>query len=95
MPRRSPHAKCHFVYLVLANDGSYYCGYAADPDARVRAHNAGKGAKILRGKRPVKLAYARRFSNKSAALQCESRLKRRSHAHKRELARRWRARARR
>jgi len=79
----------HFVYLARTRDGAYYCGYAANAPARLRAHNAGKGAKILRGKRPVRLAYVRRFSSKSAALKFEARLKCRSHAYKRSLSEAW------
>jgi putative endonuclease len=82
----------HHVYLALTRDGSYYCGYAVDAEARIAAHNAGRGAKILRGKRPVLLAYRRAFASKSAALRFESALKRRTHAHKRTLSRRWLAR---
>ena len=79
----------HHVYLALTNDGAYYCGYACDPDARQAVHNAGRGAKILRGKLPVSLAYVRRFATKSAALKFECGLKGRTHAYKRTLARRW------
>jgi putative endonuclease len=82
----------HFVYLALTGDGAYYCGYAADPAARVAVHNAGRGAKILRGKRPVRLAYARRFATKSDALRYEIALKSRTHAYKKSLSVRWLAR---
>ena len=81
----------HHVYLALTRDGAYYCGYALDPEARLAVHNAGRGAKILRGKLPVVLAYVRRFATKSAALKYESGLKGRTHAYKRTLARRWQA----
>ena len=83
----------HHVYLALTRDGAYYCGYALDPKARLAAHNAGRGAKILRGKLPVVLAYVRRFASRSAALRFESGLKGRTHAYKRTLARRWQARS--
>lgn len=84
----------HYVYLAAANDGTYYCGYALDPGARLRAHNAGVGAKILRGKRPVTLAYCKRFVTKGDALRYEMALKSRNHEHKRALSRRWLARSR-
>lgn len=82
----------HYVYLARARDGSYYCGYALDPRARIAAHNRGAGAKALRGRKPVSLAYTRRFAHKGDALRYELQLKRRTHAHKATLARRWRAR---
>lgn len=81
----------HYVYLVRCADGSYYCGYARDPAARVAAHNNGMGSKILRGKLPVRLAYTRRFSTKGDALRFEIALKRRSHEEKRRLVRRPKA----
>jgi len=81
----------HHVYLALTCDGAYYCGYALNPEARLAVHNAGRGAKILRGKLPVVLAYVRRFASKSAALRYECGLKGRTHAYKRTLARRWQA----
>lgn len=93
MRTRVVHAMSgHHVYLALTRDGVFYCGYAADPKARIAVHNAGRGAKILRGKLPVVLAYVRRFSTKSAALKFELILKGRTHAYKRTLARRWRSR---
>jgi putative endonuclease len=85
----------HYVYLVRCADGSFYCGYAVDVVKRIQAHNAGKGSKILRGKLPVRLAYARKFRAKSDALRHEIALKRQSHADKGDLARAWRKRARR
>jgi putative endonuclease len=83
----------HWVYLVRCADGSYYCGYARDPAERVRAHNSGRGSKILRGKLPVRLAYVRRFAAKGQALSLEAAIKRQSHAEKRVLSQRWLKRA--
>jgi putative endonuclease len=90
---RALKRRWHYVYLALANDGSYYCGYALDPRARLAAHNRGEGAKALRGRKPVVLAYAKRFADKREALRFEIALKRRTHAYKAALSRRWRARA--
>src|SRR5438552_1701742 len=80
----------HYVYLARAADGGFYCGYARRPRERVAAHNAGRGAKILRGKLPVELSFVRRFANKSAALRYECALKLRSHRDKAALAAGWR-----
>jgi len=82
----------HHVYLVRCADGTYYCGYAVDPAARVKRHNDGKGSKILRGKLPVRLVYVRGFASKGEALRFEIALKRRSHEEKGVLARRSRTR---
>src|SRR5688572_23466515 len=35
----------HFVYIVRCSDGTLYTGYARDPEKRIAAHNAGRGAK--------------------------------------------------
>ncbi|MBC5806858.1 MAG: endonuclease [Candidatus Eremiobacter antarcticus] len=86
---RPAQASWHFVYLARANDGSFYCGYARAPEARIKIHNEGKGSKSLRGRLPVRLVYQRRFFSKSEALRCELALKRRSHTYKGALARRW------
>lgn len=42
-----------WVYLLECSDFSLYCGVSKDVNKRVRAHNAGKGAKYTRGRRPV------------------------------------------
>ncbi|MBV8082376.1 MAG: GIY-YIG nuclease family protein [Candidatus Eremiobacteraeota bacterium] len=85
-------SRWHYVYLARASDGSYYCGYALDPVARVAMHNAGKGSKALRGRVPVRLAFTRRFTDKGAALRFERELKRRTREEKATLSRGWFAR---
>jgi putative endonuclease len=76
---------------VRTPSGAFYCGCTADLAARIALHNTGKGAKILRGSRPVRLAYARRFHDKGAALSFEAALKKRRHADKARLCLRWAA----
>ena len=65
----------HFVYIVRCTDGSLYTGYARDPRARIRAHNAGRGARYTAGRRPVRLVYSEAFDTLSAALKREYELK--------------------
>ena len=65
----------HFVYIVRCCDGSLYTGYARDPKARLKAHNAGRGAKFTSGRRPVKLVYSEPCASLSAALKREHELK--------------------
>ena len=55
-----------FVYMVRCRDGSLYTGYARDPDARAKVHNAGKGSAYTRSRRPVSLIYAERCKSLSA-----------------------------
>ena len=49
----------NYVYLLRCSDGTLYCGWTNDLSARVKAHNAGKGAKYTRSRRPGFTAAAR------------------------------------
>jgi len=75
----------HFVYIVRCADGSFYTGYARDPKARLKLHNAGLGAKYTRGRRPVKLVYSEACRTLSKALKREYELKQWQRAKKRGL----------
>jgi putative endonuclease len=46
------------VYLVQCSDDSLYCGTTNNLEGRLSAHNAGKGAKYTRSRKPVKLVGA-------------------------------------
>ena len=82
----------HFVYIVRCCDGTLYTGYARDPKARVRVHNAGRGARYTSGRRPVRLVYAESFESVGDALRREMALKRWSRAEKEILISRRRRR---
>ena len=77
----------HFVYIVRCKDGSLYTGYARDPQARLRLHNAGRGAKYTSGRRPVKLVYSEACATLSDALKREYELKKFPRAKKQQLVR--------
>ena len=83
----------HFVYIVRCADGSFYIGYARDPQARLAAHNRGQGAKYTCGRRPVRLVYAEPLPTLSAALKREYELKQWPRAKKQALIRARRRRA--
>lgn len=51
----------HFVYIVKCCDGTLYTGYTPDIDRRVKLHNAGKGAKYTRDRRPVRLVWCKAY----------------------------------
>lgn len=53
----NPQSKA-FVYFLTCADGTLYCGWTTDLDARVAKHNSGKGAKYTRARRPVWVACA-------------------------------------
>ena len=46
-----------YMYVLECADGSLYTGYTTDVEKRLKTHNAGKGAKYTRARRPVKLLY--------------------------------------
>lgn len=73
------------VYILRCADGSLYTGVAIDVKARVATHNAGKGAKYTRGRRPVKLVYREPAGSRGAALRREAAIKRLPAAAKRAL----------
>ncbi len=80
-----PAEKRCFVYLLRCADGSLYCGWTDDPEKRLRAHNAGRGAKYTRSRLPVRLAYLEACESKREAQSREWHLKRLSHAEKEKL----------
>jgi putative endonuclease len=60
---------------VRCADKSLYTGIAKDVEARVCAHNLGKGAAYTRSRKPVKLVYRKNGMTRSAALVEEARIK--------------------
>ena len=74
-----------FVYILRCTDNSLYTGTTMDIDARVRMHNAGKGAKYTRGRRPVVLVYREAMKGRGAALKREHAVRCLSAAGKRQL----------
>lgn len=67
-----------YVYILGTRDGGKwrtYVGWTTDLDARLRAHNAGKGAKSTRGRRWV-LLYAEEYRTRGEAMSREWHLKR-------------------
>ena len=61
----------HFVYIVRCSDNSLYTGYTNNIEARINKHNAGKGAKYTKIRRPVVLVYQEMYESKSEALRRE------------------------
>ncbi len=79
-----------FVYILECCDGIYYVGVTNDVAARVKAHNAGRGARFTRGRGPVTLRYTERQPDKSHALKREFEIKSWRRAKKASLFRRRR-----
>jgi len=65
-----------FCYILECSDGTFYTGWSTDPERRERQHNAGRGARYTRDRRPVRLVYIEEQPDKPAALRRELRIKR-------------------
>ena len=64
------------VYIVECRDQTFYTGIALDLERRLEEHNTSKkGAKYVKGRRPVKLVYSSEVEDKSGALKEEHRIK--------------------
>ena len=74
--------KCWVVYILQCKDNTLYTGITDDLSKRLKAHNAGKGAKYTRGRGPVQLCYREYCPNKSEALRREIAIKRLSRQQK-------------
>lgn len=63
------------AYILLCADGTLYTGWTNDVEKRLAAHNAGRGAKYTRGRRPVTLLYAEECASRSEAMSREAAIK--------------------
>jgi putative endonuclease len=65
-----------YLYMVRCRDGNLYTGIATDVGRRFAEHRSGKGAKYLRGRGPLILAFQEKVGRRSAALRMERLIKR-------------------
>ena len=63
------------VYILECGDGSLYTGITDDLQRRIKAHEAGRGAKYTRGRGPLKLRYQELLESHSEALRREYQIK--------------------
>ena len=75
----------HYCYIVECADGTYYTGWAIDPERRVAMHNKGRGAKYTKMRLPVQLVYVEEQPDLSTALKREIAIKRMTRLRKRRL----------
>ena len=75
----------NYVYLLRCADGSLYCGWTTDPEARLAAHNEGRGAKYTRSRLPVRLVYAEEHEERKDAMRREVLIKQLSRQEKLKL----------
>ena len=64
-----------YVYILLTEDDTLYCGYTDNVEKRFELHKSGKGAKYTRAHKPLKIVYTKEFSSKSEAQKEEYRIK--------------------
>ena len=76
--------KC-YCYIVECADGTYYTGWAIDPEKRVQIHNKGRGAKYTRTRRPVKLVYVEEQPDRVSAMKRERAIKKMTREKKQKL----------
>ncbi|MDN6232816.1 MAG: GIY-YIG nuclease family protein [Staphylococcus simulans] len=62
-------------YIVRCKDDTLYTGYTNNVQARIEKHNAGKGAKYTKTRRPVVLLYQEGYETKSEAMKREYEIK--------------------
>lgn len=64
-----------FLYLIRTADNRLYTGITTDVARRFIQHQAGKGAKALRGKGELALVFSMPVGDRSQALRAEYRIK--------------------
>lgn len=84
-PPREP--KVAYVYMLECADGTLYTGWTFNPENRLKQHNAGRGAKYTRARRPVKMVYLEKVTNENLARQREYALKQLTREQKQKIIR--------
>lgn len=77
----------NYVYILRCADDTLYCGWTTELQARLTAHNSGRGAKYTRSRRPVELIYVEKYEDRHDALSREWHIKRMSREEKERLCR--------
>lgn len=73
------------LYMLRLPSGMLYTGITTDVARRLAQHQAGKGAKALRGKGELTLAFHYQVGDRSTALKLEYRVKQLSKIQKERL----------
>lgn len=74
-----------YCYMVECSDGTYYTGWTTNPTRRVRAHNAGRGGRYTRSRRPVRLVFIEEQDDRARAMRRERAIKAMTRREKQEL----------
>ena len=75
----------NYTYILKCKDDSLYTGWTNDLKKRITSHNAGKGAKYTKARRPVELVYYEEFQTREDAMKREYAIKQLSRKEKEAL----------
>lgn len=75
----------NYTYILKCKDDSLYTGWTNDLKKRITSHNAGKGAKYTKARRPVELVYYEEFQTIEEAMKREYAIKQLSRKEKEAL----------
>jgi putative endonuclease len=73
------------LYIIRCADNTLYTGITTDLDSRIKAHNAGKGAKYTRGRGPVEVVWFESGLREGQARKREMEVKKLDRKEKMEL----------
>lgn len=66
----------NYTYILKCSDKTLYTGWTNNLEKRLADHNAGKGAKYTKSRRPVEIVYYETFATKEEAMRREYAIKR-------------------
>ena len=75
----------NYTYILKCKDDSLYTGWTNDLKKWITSHNAGKGAKYTKARRPVELVYYEEFQTREEAMKREYAIKQLSRKEKEAL----------
>ena len=75
----------NYTYILKCKDDSLYTGWTNDLKKRITSHNAGKGAKYTKARRPGELVYYEEFQTREEAMKREYAIKQLSRKEKEAL----------
>ncbi len=84
-PNKSEHQVTWSLYILETRFGHWYTGITTNVERRLQQHQAGKGAKNLKGKGPLTLKYQYPVGSKSQAAKLEWHIKQLTKAQKIQL----------
>lgn len=67
--------KPYYIYVILTESDTLYCGYTDDVEKRFEKHKNGLGAKYTKSHKPVKVVFKQQFETKSDAMKAEYKFK--------------------